>query len=381
LLVVCPTWVGDVVMATPTLRALRELFPEAYIAALGREVARPLLEGCPWVDRVMVIRRGEKGRQPRQRDSFIGVSRRLAALKFDTAVLLANSFRTALLTRLAGIDRRIGYDRDARGFLLTEHLLPRKQKGRFVPVPTRDYYLGLARYLGAANPDPAMQLFTTPADDNRAADMLRAAGYHPDTGRPLVLLNPGANYGEAKLYLPERFAAVADRCAAQFDAAIAVTGSPNEKVIIDQVIAAARTPMIDLVSAGIDLATLKSVVRRSDLMITNDTGPRHIAAAFGTPVVTIFGPTDPAWTEIDFAEERQVRVEVYCGPCQKKRCPLTGTADELICMKRIDAPMVFDAAAELLSARLARRANAAGSSRVAPAAPTTALSNDAGTGP
>lgn len=353
LLVVMPTWLGDTVMATPTLRALRALYPEAQITALIRRTMRPILDACPWVDRIVTYRKGRKESQSGKRTGPIKLARRLAAAKFDTAVLLPNSFRTALLVRMAGVRRRVGYDRDGRGGLLTDRLLPRRLPGGYVPVPTREVYLGLTRYLGAVDPDPTMQLFTRPADDARADTLLAEAGWRSgaqtDANRPLVLLNPGASFGEAKIWLPHRFAEVADELVDRFGAAVAITGAPNERLILDAVIAAAHHPIIDLPKLGVDLTLLKSVVRRASLMVTNDTGPRHMAAAFNVPVVTVFGPTDPTWSEIDFAHERQVYVDVYCRPCQKKKCPLRNTPDDHQCMTKIDAPMVVSRAAELLA--------------------------------
>mgnify|MGYP001195673150 CR=1 FL=1 len=348
LLVICPTWVGDTVMAMPTLRALRQLYPEAHITALARRMVKPILDACPWIDRIATIPPKRKGRGVGTRHTMFSVARRLAAARFDTAVILPNSFRTALLARMAGIPRRVGYERDGRGFLLTDRLLPRREVGRYIPVPTRDYYLGLARYLGAVDPDPTMQLFTRPEDDARADALLARGGYDVSSGRPLVLVNPGASYGDAKMWFPERFAAVADRLVREHQAVAAVTGAPNERRIIDAVLSHAKEPMIDLPALGIDLTLLKGVLRRARLMVTNDTGPRHIAAAMGVPVVTIFGPTDPAWTQIDFPLERQVRVDVYCSPCQKKQCPLRGSPDELACMKRVTAEMVHEQAVQLL---------------------------------
>ncbi|MCX5659043.1 MAG: lipopolysaccharide heptosyltransferase II [Planctomycetota bacterium] len=347
LLVVLPTWVGDTVMATPTLRALRRLYPAAHIAALVRPSVRPILEPCPWIDRVISMRIPRRGVVRALGADVVVMARELAAEKFDTAVLLPNSFRTALLIAMAKIPRRVGYDRDGRGFLLTDRLLPLRSPGRYVPVPTRDYYLGLARYLGSLDPDPAMELFTAPEDDARADAMLRDAGFDASApgspGSKLVLLNPGANYGDAKMWYPDRFAAVADRCRRELGATLAVTGAPKERAIVDRVLAAAKEPIIDLTRLGLDLGTLKGVVRRSALMITNDTGPRHIAAAMGVPVVTIFGPTDPVWSEIEFPAERKVMVKVFCGPCQKKRCPLDHR-----CMTQVEPDMVFDQAAALL---------------------------------
>lgn len=342
LLVVMPTWLGDCVMAMPTLRALRTLYPDAHITVLAGATVRPIIDPNPWINRTVTVRAKRRGRPDARRAGPIRLAARLAAGRFDTAVILPNSFRSALVTAMAKIPRRVGYDRDGRGVLLTDRLLARRTLEGFVPVPTRDYYLGLARYLGSADPDPAMQLFTRPEHDAQADDLLRQGGFDPDTDRRLVLLNPGANYGDAKMWQPERYAQVADQCAEELGAFIAVNGSPKERVILDRVIAAAKTPILDLSAAGMTLSLLKSIVRRASVMVTNDTGPRHIAAALGTPVVTLFGPTDPAWTEIGFDAERQVSVKVFCGPCQKKKCPLDHR-----CMTRIDAERVTRQVIEL----------------------------------
>ncbi len=342
LLVVMPTWIGDTVMAMPTLRALRELYPEAHIAALAKKTVLSMLDGCPWVDQVIAIppkkKKGDHNDSLSDAGSTGGsLVRQLSAEQFDTAVLLPNSFRSALLIRMAGIRRRVGYDRDARGFLLTDRLMARREPGRFVPVPALQYYLGLARYLGAKNPDPTLSLFTCPEDDAKAQVLLGEAGYDSASGGPLIILNPGANYGDAKMWYPDRFAAVAKMCVDRWGASVAVSGAPRERKILDEVIAASDVPLIDLPELGIDLTLLKSVIKQSHLMVTNDTGPRHLAAAFGVRVVTVFGPTDPRWSEIDFPGERIVRVEVFCGPCQKRTCPLDHR-----CMTQVDPQMVFD---------------------------------------
>ncbi len=343
LLIIMPSWVGDVVMATPTLRSLRELLPDTHISVLVKHNVKPLLEACPWVDRIVSIRPSRRGMADGRRKGALNLARRLSRGRFDTAIILPNSFRTALLARVAGIPRRIGYDRDGRGFLLTDRLLPRRVPGKFVPVSTRDYYLGIARYLGAHNPSPAMELFTRPEDDARADELLRKAGFDVHGKQKLVLVNPGANFGDAKIWYADRFAKVADRAVGELGAVVAVTGAPKEKQIVADVLASASVPVIDLPRHGMDLTLLKSIIKRASAMVTNDTGPRHLAAAMGVPVVTIFGPTDPVWSEIDFPLERKVRVDVFCGPCQKKRCPLDHR-----CMKLVEPDMVFDRLAELL---------------------------------
>jgi len=218
-------------------------------------------------------------------------------------------------------------------------------------MPALRYYLEIARYLGEPGEpgeqdvqdiDSRMELFTTDQDKAAAQQLMANAGC--DDRRPLVLLNPGASFGPAKMWSPVRFAEVADRLIQEHGVQVAVTGSPAERHVIDQVIAAAQQPIVDLVAHGVDLHTLKVVMSCASLLITNDTGPRHMAAALNTPVVTIFGPTDPRWTEIDFDLERQVMVDVFCGPCQRKECPLDHR-----CMSQITADMVYDHASELLT--------------------------------
>jgi heptosyltransferase-2 len=276
----------------------------------------------------------------------------LAQQNFDTAILLPNSFRTALLARMALIPRRVGYDRDGRGFLLTDRLMVRRENGKFIPVSTLDYYLGIARYLGTQQPDHTMELFTHTDDDAKALAMLKQGGWTPDEKKPLIMLNPGARYGEAKMWFPDRFAAVAKKCVEELDAVIAITGAPRERNILNEVIAQADVPMIDLPAMGMDLKLLKSVVKHADLMVSNDTGPRHMAAAMGVPVVTVFGPTDPRWTEIDFEHERIVRVDVFCGPCQKRTCPLDHR-----CMTQVTPEMVFGQIQSLLATANNREAS------------------------
>jgi len=331
LLVVLPSWVGDVVMATPTLRALRSALPEAHIVGLIRTGVAAVLDPCSLIDEMIEVAPG---------DSIRLTTRRIRAGEFDTAVLLPNSFRSAAIVRLAGVPRRIGYARDGRGFLLTDRLNPSRHGRRYTPVSAVDYYLAIARHLGAATDDRAMQLDIHPDDERKADVLLNEVA--PGDG-PLVLLNPGGAYGSAKLWPAERYAAVADALIEQRGARVLVNGAPSERAILDEVHDAANHELVDLPSYASDLRLLKSLVARCRLMITNDTGPRHFAAALGVPVATIFGPTDPRWAEIDFEHERQLRVDVFCGPCQLKLCPLDHR-----CMRRVTVPMVLEAANELM---------------------------------
>jgi heptosyltransferase-2 len=294
LLVVCPSWVGDTVMATPVLRALREHRPGARIIALARPGLEELLEGAPWIDDVMVV--GKSGLT-----GLMAGARAIRSAKPQVVLVLPNSFRSALTVRLAGVPVRIGYGRDGRSWLLTTAISPPKQR----PIPAVEYYAHLAESaLGVEGISRRMDLFITPGQREAASGVLR------DVPRPFVALNPGANRAD-KRWPAERFAAVAAALHERHGLAIAVTGSPTERDVIAAVMRAARSPIIDLAARGMTLGSLKAVLAEASLLITNDTGPRHIAAALGTPTVVLFGPTDHRWTTINAPRERMVAAEPF----------------------------------------------------------------------
>jgi heptosyltransferase-2 len=349
ILIVQPSWVGDAVMATPALRAIRQLYPDSHISYLVRRYVKPIYAGMPWVDQILSYRTGKT--KLKTGKGLFDLSGRLRAGKFDLAILLPNSFKTALVCKMANIPRIVGYDRDARGFLLTDRLLPAKDKGKFIPSPMIHTYLGFAKYLGSTAREVKMELFVTDSDRREAAEVFSRAGLDASLDRPaakghppLVLLNPGAQYGAAKLWKAEYFAELADRFVQDLGATVLLSSAPRERQIVQSIRQQMKHDVVDLSTCGMTLGSLKEIVRRCDLMVTNDTGPRHIAAAMNVPVVTIFGPTHPEWTEIYYPRERQVAVKVFCGPCQKKVCPLDHR-----CMTQVTPSMVWNACQELLA--------------------------------
>lgn len=338
-LVVLPNWVGDVVLATPTLRALRQGFADADIVLLIKPYVGGLIAGSDWADEV-VHWRGGRSREDRRR-SFLGLAGDLRRRKFDLAVLLTNSFRSALLTTLIGAKRRVGYDRDGRGLLLTDRLVAHRVNGQFVPISMIRYYGAIADYLGCRPDYDRIELFTEPSDE-AAIDHLFEQ-YRIRSDRPVVVVNSGAAFGSAKCWPPERFGVVANRLVAELGVQVIVPCAPNELEIVQAIRHEMNQPAVFLDDPILPLRHLKALIRRADLLVTNDTGPRHFACAFGRPVVTIFGPTDPAWTETDYARERKLSVPVDCGPCMKRRC-----ATDHRCMTRIGVDDVVAACAELL---------------------------------
>lgn len=339
IIVYLPNWVGDAVMFTPTVRAIRRRFAQADITLLGRANPAAVLTPNPWCDEIIV----DDG-------NIRMVIKALRKKSFDLAVLGPNSFRSALVCRLAKVKRRVGYARDARRWLLTDKIIPPKDKsGRFAIIPAIDYYLALAEYIGCPIDDKRMELSISPSDSRHAQSLLEKAGLRAD--RPIILMNPGASYGSAKMYPAERFAAVADMLIDRRGAQIILNAAPSERPIATAVQETMKHPLcINLAEEENSIGLVKALTARSDLMITNDTGPRHVAAALGVPVVTIFGPTNPAWTDIHYSRERIVRVNVPCGPCQMKRCPLPAGDEYHQCMLKITPEMVVSAAEEILDA-------------------------------
>ena len=356
ILIFLPNWVGDVVMATPALRTLRRYFAQSRITHIGRKMSLETLRGSDWADATMV----ERSNQRPALAGFAATALAIRAGKFDLAVLLPNSFRTAVLARMGGgIRRVVGYDRDGRGWLLAEKLAPpRGDDGKLSAVPAILYYNAIATHLGAPDPGWDMELPVAPDDQSAADAMLQDAGGPPAPG-PLVMLNPGASFGPSKLWPAERFAAVADELIQRRGARVIINAAPAEKTIAFAVASAMRhSPLINLGERENSIGLVKALLRRCDLAITNDTGARHLAVALGAAVVTIFGSTDPARTELHYGRERIIRADVRCSPCQKKQCPQPPGAAFHQCMTAISPRKVLDAAEELLAGQAAIRREA-----------------------
>jgi heptosyltransferase-2 len=365
IVVVMPNWLGDAVMATPFLRSLRGVYPQAHLASLARPSVASICEGL--TDQIRTLNKGEES----------SASRWMRQERFDLGVLLPNSFRTAWMLWRGGVKRRLGYSRGKRGILLTDRVKPLKRSSaqaevdhrraaaiaaaggdgaarvgsRFQPIPTIDYYLTLAAYLGGTT-DRRMTVSLTPQD--RAAAAAARASLGLGAG-PLAILVPGANFGASKCWMPERFAAVAQALAdpaGPFNLNVMLAGSPGELPVCQAIHAAltghaARVGILPALNGGkgVSIGALKALVATSSLMICNDTGPRHLAAAFAIPTVTLFGPTNPVWAETFSTCERILRVEVPCGPCQLKQCPIDHR-----CMKALTPEMVLAAVRELRQA-------------------------------
>jgi lipopolysaccharide heptosyltransferase II len=294
LAILCPSWVGDTIMATPVLRAARLALPSARIVAGCRPGLEALLAGLPWIDAVAVA-------ETKRLSGTLDVAARLRGERPEAVILLPNSFRAGLIGLLSRAPRRIGYRRSGRGRLLTHALDPPPRRP---PEPAINYYARLGAFaLGLEAIDRRPQLAVTDAERAEAGRLLQGVA------RPFALLCPGASKPQ-KRWPAERFARLAEALARRGIAA-ASAGSLAEAGIVAQVAAGARAPVADLVRLGLSLGALKGVVAEAAIVVTNDTGPRHIAAALGRPAVTLFGPTDPRWTTLEGAPERIVTAEPF----------------------------------------------------------------------
>ncbi len=338
-----PNWLGDFVMATATFARVRAAFPAAHVTAGMRPYLRPLLTGSNWFDAVVDTPRA-KGL-----GAFWRQVQEVRAGAFDLAIVLPNSLATGLVTFAAGVPLRLGY-RQGRPLLMNVGLVadvrrhwwqPRKGPRRW-PSPMPNYYRELLDVLGLPPGGEHPQLAVTAEEDAWVAEHLRSLGIAD--GTPLLLLVVGANFGASKLWLPERFGEVARHFERRHGMRALVLVGPNEVEIGERIAAAGGA--IALSKPVLPLDKLKALVRRGALMVTGDTGPRHLAVAFDRPVVCLMGPTDPNYTNYCLERQIVIRKDLECSPCQRKTCPLGHHR----CMKDIAVDEVI-AAGEALLAR------------------------------
>ena len=334
IIVHCPNWVGDIVMATPTLDCLREALGEVNMICLMKRAMHGILKDGPWFN--SFIDCGDKSWS-----ALRHTAKQIRRLKPDVAIVLPNSLRSALLARLGGVKEIYGYSRNFRGILLKGGPGANHSKN-IVPGPMTEYYLEICRWLGLKVPDRIKpRLFVGDQVLEKANVLIRK--YDISDSERVIGLNPGASFGSSKCWPPEYFARVARLCQEKLNARVILFTGPGEEDIAQKISSKAEN-IIDTTCDRLDLELLKPLVRRCDLLITNDTGPRHYAVAFDVPVVVIMGPTDPRYTCSNLEHTIVIRKELDCSPCHKKVCPR-----EHRCMREITPAEVFAATEELLS--------------------------------
>ena len=331
-----PNWLGDAVMCEPALRGLRGLFPDAQVTLLVKPAVADLFVGHPAVTRLLTY--DIKGRHAGLAGKW-ALARQLRRQGFDLAVLFQNAFEAAFLAFLARVPRRYGYATDGRSVLLSDPVA--------VPDPRLlvhqvRYYWDLLKPLGLSGDPPVPELVVLPEEEQAMVGRCAQGGVTPTD--IVVGINPGSTYGDAKRWLPERFAEVTERLCRTIhkspgqQVSVVILGAKGEERV-GQDIAARLSSRSLVLSGATTIRELMAAVKRCSLLLTNDTGPMHIAAAFQVPVVAIFGPTDWRTTSPFGGAHAIVRQPVDCAPCLLRECPIDHR-----CMTRVTVDQVYEAA-------------------------------------
>jgi heptosyltransferase-2 len=337
ILVRATNWLGDAVMSVPALQQLRMQFPKARISVLARPWVAALYGREAFCDEVIPY-------EPSSLRQKIAAGWALRSRRFDCALLLQNAFEAAAVAWLAQVPVRVGYDRDGRRLLLTKAIaVPKKSE---IPSHQRFYYLELLKRAGLipGYDDAPIRL----AGAVTAALKGRQRLANLITAETVIGVSPGAAYGGAKRWLPERFAEAAIAIAREADCAVVVMGSQAEFEIcelVQSLISVARVEAVNL-AGKTKLEAFIEIAAACRLILTNDSGAMHIGSALGVPTVTVFGATDHHTTGPTGPLARIVRETVECSPCLLRECPIDHR-----CMTRVDAARVARTALELIHGR------------------------------
>ena len=339
ILVRASNWVGDAVMSIPALQELRQQHPDAHIAVLARPSVGALYGREPFCDELLHYNapRGWRGLEQKRQ-----IARQLDQLQFDCSILLQNAFEAAALVWLARIPNRIGYARDGRGMFLTQSV--RVPRAGDIPRHQRFYYLELLRRAGLIHSYETtghIRLSSAPDAARKGRNRFAAASVF----EPVIGVAPGAAYGGAKRWLPERFAEAAARVAEELRGTVAVFGSREEFAICEAVreqVERAGKRCLNFAGAT-SLAEFIELSAACEIFLTNDSGPMHIASALGVPTVAIFGATDHIATGPTGENSSVVRQPVDCSPCLLRECPIDHR-----CMTAISGGQVAQTALSLV---------------------------------
>jgi len=328
-------------MCEPALRGLRKLFPDAQIALLVKPAVADLFTGHPALTRVLTY--DSKGRHAGLFGKW-ALAEQLRRQSFDLAVLFQNAFEAAFLTFLAGVPRRYGYATDGRSLLLSNPVAVQDRRELTHQV---HYYWDLLKPLGLTGDPPAPELVVSPEEEQAMAERLAQGGL---TATDVVVgINPGSTYGGAKRWLPERYAEATERLCRTLresrnqQVGVVIFGAKGEERLGQEIAARLSSPSLVL-SGATTIRELMAAVKRCALLLTNDTGPMHIASAFQVPLVAIFGPTDWRTTSPFGSAHAIVRQPVDCAPCMLRECPIDHR-----CMTRVSVEQVYEASLSSLS--------------------------------
>ncbi len=320
-------WVGDTILSYPTVQQLKTLFPKSHLAILVPSYLVDLWKTFPFVDEIIPFHK-KGGIASTWEDLNLGQS--LKGRHFDLALILPRSFRSAFHIYLARIPIRIGYQDEGRSLFLTHRISRTKE---ILQVHRVYYYQKLLEPLGKGGGHPSPRVFLREEDRKWAGQTLRDLGILD--GRPLIGINPGATYGLAKCWIPDRFGELGERLSKKWQASVLLFGKEEEKSVVQEILQHIRGRGIDL-TGKTSLLQLAALLQRCHLLVTNDTGTMHVATAVGTPVIAIFGSSDPITTGPWGDDHVMVRKPLPCSPCLKRFCPTDHQCMELITVDEVE---------------------------------------------
>ena len=339
LLIRSANWIGDAVMTVPAVRAIRKNFPHADISILAKPWVAPVFENSSHIDETVIY--DAAGRHKGFAGKF-RLARDLKRYDFDAAILFQNAFEAAFITFLAGIPNRIGYDTDGRSLFLTHAVSCTSDMKKIHQI---EYYLGILQGTGLRTDGQHLELEISDRERHHAGEILRQNGVS-QIGR-IVGINPGATFGSAKRWFPERYAALCQRLQNADISNILVFGGPGEAALGRQICEMIGKNCISLCGKT-TLREAMTLIGKCHLFVTNDSGLMHIAAALDVPQIAIFGPTDHLTTSPASSESHIVRVPAPCSPCLRPDCP----EEHHRCMKEITVDMVYEMAKSVISVRV-----------------------------
>ncbi|MGY8768997.1 MAG: lipopolysaccharide heptosyltransferase II [Pirellulales bacterium] len=341
--VVLPNWIGDVVMATPAIKAVRQgLSPRDELIGIMKPYVREVLAGTHLLDGEIFLEKKTKSRSQK----FWPVKKQVEFEQFDQILLFSNSLRTAALAWLSGIPKRVGYARNWRGPLLTHRLTPLKENGKYVPISAVDSYLKLTELAGFQTVDRQTVASTLPEDEQAVNAYWDRFGLH---GKRVIVMNSGGAYGVAKHWPAEHYVELGKRLLTDPQNAVLLICGPGERETVAEIQQKINHPAAhSLATEQVSIGISKACIQRASVLVTTDSGPRHFASAFQVPTVTMFGPTDPRWADNYNAAETVIFNKLDCGPCAKRSCPLKTHQ----CMKELGVDQVHTAVVQHLTTGL-----------------------------
>lgn len=332
-----PNWIGDLVMATPILTDLRKAYPDAYITAMSRMPLCDLLREDPEINELFCFSKGSSFGRRSEKKSIV---EKLRKGKYDLGILLTHSFSSAWWFWQGRVANRLGYECNARSLLLTHKIpLPETMHEQHL-VKT---YKTLLQPLGIPISDTPPRLFLADKEIHHARELLKQHGV--TESNVIVGINPGAAYGSAKCWLPERFREVTQRLLQDPDLFVVYFGDGATVSLVKEICQGLSSRVINL--AGLtSLRELACLIRLCNVLLTNDSGPMHIADAVGTPIVALFGSTNEVVTG-PYRHGKVIHKHVECSPCYQRTCPI-----DFRCMKRIESDEVYEQIMSALKVRL-----------------------------